>query len=406
MALTRREFIRQMMALGFSAATAGTLFSLLACGREETTVPTPAPASTTPPPGTPGSAARLTPTAPPSATPSSAATPIPADTPAATPSSAATLTPTDTPAAAPSSAATPTPTDTPPATPGSAATSTPTDTPAATPSPTPAGAYLAVARGESPTAMVQAALKALGGIERFVKPGHDVIIKPNIGFGDYSYEYAATTNPEVVGALTALCVGAGAKRVRVMDNPTGATAEQAYARSGINDAVTAAGGQMETMSSLKFRETAIPEGRDITNWPVYKDVLDADVLINVPIAKDHSLARLTLGMKNLMGVVTNRGDFHANLGQRLADLSSLVRPTLTVVDAVRILMNHGPTGGSLDDVKLANTIIASHDFVAADAYAATLFGLTGSDIPAIRAGADMGLGTMDLSRVKVEEIRV
>jgi uncharacterized protein (DUF362 family) len=254
--------------------------------------------------------------------------------------------------------------------------------------------------------MVQAAVKALGGIERFVKPGDDVIIKPNIGFGDYSYEYAATTNPEVVGALTALCVGAGAKRVRVMDNPTGGTAEQAYARSGIKDAVIAAGGQMEVMKNLKFQETAIPEGQDITSWPVYRDVLDADVLINVPIGKDHSLGRLTLGMKNLMGVILNRGEFHSNLGQRLADLSSLVRPTLTVVDAVRILMDHGPTGGSLDDVKLANTIIASHDVVAADAYAATLFGLTGADVPAVVAGAEMGLGTMDLGRIKVQEISV
>ena len=403
MALSRREFIRQMMALGFSAATAGTLFSLLACGREETRLPTSSPTSMTRRFGTPSSTATITPAASPTGTPSSTAAPTPTASPPATPGSAAT--PAAPSSATPSDAATPT--APPPASPSAAATPTATAPPSATPSPSPAGAYLAVARGESPTAMVQAAIRALGGIERFVKPGNDVIIKPNIGWGDYSYEYAATTNPEVVGALTALCLGAGARRVRVMDSPCGgATAEQAYARSGIKDAVTAAGGQMEVMKDLKFEETAIPDGRDITSWPVYKDVLDADVLINVPIAKDHSLGRLTLGMKNLMGVITNRGDFHSNLGQRIADLNSLVRPTLTVVDAVRILVDHGPTGGSLDDVKVTNTIIASHDFVAADTYAATLFGLTGADIPAIRAGADMGLGTMELSRVKVEEIRV
>ena len=254
--------------------------------------------------------------------------------------------------------------------------------------------------------MVRAALNALGGIQRFVKSGDDVIIKPNICTADYSYEYAAFTNPEVVGALTALCVGAGAKRVRVMDLPLSHNCEQEYTRSGIADAVVAAGGQMEVMSSGNFEETAIPEGWDITSWPVYRDVLDADVLIDVPIAKDHTLGRLTLGMKNLMGVILDRGGFHSNLGQRLADLSSLVRPTLTVVDAVRILMDHGPTGGSLDDVKLANTIIASRDIVAADAYAATLFGLTGAGVPAIVAGAEMGLGTMDLSSIQVEEINV
>jgi uncharacterized protein (DUF362 family) len=111
-------------------------------------------------------------------------------------------------------------------------------------------------------------------------------------------------------------------------------------------------------------------------------------------------------MKNLIGVVLDPGKLHFNLGQRIADLNSLVRPTLTVIDAVRILMNNGPTGGNLDDVKLANTVIASQDTVAADSYAATLFGLTANDIPAIRSGAQMGLGTMDLSNIKIEEISV
>ncbi|MFC1893117.1 DUF362 domain-containing protein [Chloroflexota bacterium] len=255
--------------------------------------------------------------------------------------------------------------------------------------------------------MVQTVIKALGGIERFVKPGNDVIIKPNICVAYHSYEYAATTNPEVVGTIVWLCLGAGAKRVRVMDQPFGGTPERAYAISGIEEAVRNAGGQMEIMSGeIKFRETAIPEGGDVTSWPVYGDVLDADVLINVPIAKHHSLARLTLGMKNLMGLILERNKFHSNLGQRVADLTSLVRPTLTVVDGVRVLMNHGPTGGSLDDVKLANTIIASHDIVAADAYASTLFDLKGADIPAIRAGAQMGLGTVDLSSIKIEEISI
>jgi uncharacterized protein (DUF362 family) len=254
--------------------------------------------------------------------------------------------------------------------------------------------------------MVEAAVRALGGIEQFVKPGYDVIIKPNICVAYHSYEYAATTNPEVVGTLVAMCKGAGAKRVRVMDQPFGGTAEQAYAITGIEEAVRAAGGQMETMSQIKFRSTAIPDGIDIKNWPVYSDVLEADAVINVPIAKHHSLARLTMGLKNVMGVVQNRNLLHLNLGQRVADLTSLVKPELTVVDCVRILMNNGPTGGNLNDVKLANTVIASRDVVAADAYAATLFGLTGADIPAVRAAAQMGLGTMDLRGIRIEEINV
>ena len=265
-------------------------------------------------------------------------------------------------------------------------------------------AYLSVARGEDTAAIVMAAVAALGGIERFVKSGDDVIIKPNICVAYHSYEYAATTNPDVVGTLVQLCKGAGAKRVRVMDSPFGGTAEQAYEISGIAAAVTAAGGEMEVMNPNKFRKTAIPDGRDITEWAVYQDALAADVLIDVPIAKHHSLARLTLGGKNLMGLIQNRSGIHSNLGQRIADLTSLVRPTFTMIDAVRMLMNHGPTGGNLDDVKLANTVVASADIIAADAYAATLFGKTADDIAYVKAGADMGIGTLDLDSIKIEEI--
>ena len=266
-------------------------------------------------------------------------------------------------------------------------------------------AYLAVARGGSPAEITKRAIAALGGIEHFVDSGDDVIIKPNICVAYHTYEYAATTNPEVVATLVSLCLGAGAKKVRVMDYPFGGSAEDAYARSGIEEAVTAAGGQMEQMAKMKYKKAPIPDGRDLKEWLVYQDVLEADVFVNVPIAKHHNLARLSLGMKNLLGVVLDRNKYHRNLGQRLADLTSLVYPTLTVVDAVRILVDHGPTGGSLEDVKQMETVIASHDPVAADSYAATLFGLAGADIPYVKAAAEMGLGEMDLSSLKIEEIQ-
>lgn len=267
-------------------------------------------------------------------------------------------------------------------------------------------AYLAVARGGSPAEITKQAVAAVGGIERFVHSGDDVIIKPNICVAYHTYEYAATTNPEVVATLVSLCLGAGAKKVRVMDYPFGGSAEAAYERSGIAQAVTAAGGQMEQMAKVKYGKTPIPDGRDLKEWPVYQDVLEADVFINVPIAKHHELARLTLSMKNLLGVILDRSKVHRNLGQRIADLTSLVHPTLTVVDAVRILVDHGPTGGSLDDVKQLDTVIASHDPVAADSYAATLFDLAGADVAYVKAAAEMGLGEMDLASLKIEEIQV
>jgi uncharacterized protein (DUF362 family) len=254
--------------------------------------------------------------------------------------------------------------------------------------------------------MVRQALAALGGMDQFVNPGDDVIVKPNICVAYHTYEYAATTNPWVVGALVRMALEAGARRVRVMDHPFGGSAEQAYVTSGIQEQVRSAGGQMEAMSQFKFVDASIPQGVDLQQCRIYDDVLKADVVIDVPIAKHHGLARLTLGMKNLMGVIYDRPAMHRNLGQRLADLSSRVRPTLTVVDAVRILMNHGPTGGNLDDVKQADTLIVSQDIVAADSYAATLFGLKPDDLAYVRAGAEMGLGRNDLSSLKIEEINV
>ena len=255
-------------------------------------------------------------------------------------------------------------------------------------------AYLAVVRGQEPRAITLAALAALGGIERFVKSGADVIVKPNICVDFRSYEYGATTNPEVVATLVELYL------------PFGGSPESAYARSGIGDAVKAAGGKMEVMNRAKFRKVEIPEGRDLTSWEVYQDILTADVVIDVPVAKHHSRTRLSLAGKNLLGVILRRNQMHTNLGQRTADLVSVVRPTLTVVDAVRTLMAHGPGGGNLDDVRQTNTVIASHDIVAADAYAATLFDLTGDQIAYVKAAADMGLGTLDLERIKIEELAV
>ena len=250
------------------------------------------------------------------------------------------------------------------------------------------------------------ALAAMGGMEKFVPKGARVVIKPNICVAYHTYEYAATTNPWVVGALVKLALEAGAGSVQVMDYPFGGSPEQAYTISGIEEQVKAAGGEMVFMPGFKYKSADIPRGIDLKKTRVFQDALNADVLINVPIAKHHSLARLTLGMKNQMGLIQDRAAIHRNLGQRLADLTSLFHPTLTVVDAVRILMNNGPTGGDLNDVKQLNTIIVSPDIVAADSYATTLFGLRPEDIAYIPAAAAMGLGSSDLSSLKIEEIAV
>lgn len=294
----------------------------------------------------------------------------------------------------------------------------PTSSPPATPAPgnkalpqpaitsTPGIPDLVVARGGEPEALVRQALNALGGIKRFVSNGAKVVVKPNICVAYHTYEYAATTNPWIMGTIIKLCFEAGAKSVKVFDYPFGGSSQEAYIKSGIQEQVVAAGGEMLFMPGFKYVSTAIPQGQDLKKTDVFDEILKADVLIDVPIAKHHSAARLTLGMKNMMGVVRNRSALHANLGQCIADLNTIVRPKLTLVDAVRILMANGPSGGNLDDVKKLDTLIASADIVAADSFATTLFGLQPDDIPYISAATTMGLGRSDLSKLKIEEISV
>ena len=231
-----------------------------------------------------------------------------------------------------------------------------------------------------------------------------MIVKPNICVSYRTYEYAATTNPWVVGTLVKMAFEAGASSVKVLDYPYGGSAADAYAKSGIGQQVQAAGGQMVVMSDRKYVSTRVPAGKWLKRTDVYDEILKADVLINVPIGKVHSSATLTLGMKNLMGVVRDRSSMHGNLGQAIADLNTLIVPDLTVVDCVRILTGNGPSGGRLSDVKKLDTIVAGTDIVAADSYAATLFGLKPNDLDYVRIGAAMGLGRSDLSELRVQEL--
>lgn len=283
----------------------------------------------------------------------------------------------------------------------------PAEPKAPTSTPPPDAAYLAVARGGTdPEALTRRSVQALGGLERFIAKGSRVVIKPNICTAGRSYEFAATTNPWVVGALVKMSLEAGAGKVIVLDYPFDGTSGQAYTDSGIRDQVLASGGEMEEISMVKFVSTSLPDAKVMTQADIYDTVLGADTLINVPIAKDHGLARISMGMKNLLGVIRDRPVCHGDLAGYLPDLAGFLRPALTVVDCVRILTANGPTGGNLSDVQTLNTVVASADFVAADAYSTSFFGLKPADLPYVRAAGERGLGLTDLTNVKVEEITV
>jgi uncharacterized protein (DUF362 family) len=262
---------------------------------------------------------------------------------------------------------------------------------------------LAVRRGQDIPKLVRDTVGALGGMQKFVKPGNVVVVKPNIGW-DRTVELAANTHPEVVRALVELCLEAGAKQVRLFDR-TCNDARRCYTQSGIAAALENLKSdrvELEHIDPRAFRELIIRGGKALPSWEFYQPALEADVFINVPIAKHHSISRLTLAMKNLMGVIGgSRGKLHTDIAEALADINSVLPSDLTVIDATRILVANGPQGGRTEDVRRLDTLIASPDIVAADAYAATLFDLKPEEVPSIVAGARRGLGVMDLGRIRL-----
>lgn len=262
-----------------------------------------------------------------------------------------------------------------------------------------------VAQQGSPADMVRAAVEALGGMGRFVKPGQFVVIKPNFTWGNPP-ENASDTSPEVLGTVVELCKAAGARRVLAVDHVLVGNLSNCLDRTGARKAVESAGGEILGLpvsgQDNRYQEATLPKGQHIKKAQVIKEVLEADVFINVPIAKDHGSSRLTLSLKNLLGTVQDRGAFHSSLDQSIADINTLVKSNLIILDAVRILTSGGPDGPG--KVEKPGKIIAGTDPVAVDSYAATLFKLTGNDIGHIRRAKAAGLGESDLTKVLVQTV--
>jgi uncharacterized protein (DUF362 family) len=261
--------------------------------------------------------------------------------------------------------------------------------------------------------MVRRAIHALGGMDKLVSRGDRVIIKPNIAWNQRP-EFAANTNPQVVAALVELCRESGANRVKVMDHTCSANPEPSYINSGISAAALQAGAQIVYLNKNRFQDFSILGGKILKSWPFYEEMVyanEVDVLINVPIAKQHGTSRLSMGLKNVFGMIGgDRGSLHTDIHPKIADLNKFITVDLTVLDAFRILKNHGPTGGRLDDVdnspEHARRIIVSTDPVAVDAYGATLFGMQPADIGYIRESHEHGLGEIDYRIRGFEEILV
>jgi len=264
---------------------------------------------------------------------------------------------------------------------------------------------LVVAQGESPQALVQRALAEIGGMSRFVARGETVVVKPNIAW-DRSPEQAATTHPDVVAEVVRQCFAAGAGSVIVTDVSCN-DAQTCFERSGIAAAAKAAGAEVVLPEPRFFRQVDL-KGDTLGVWPVLEPFLEAHKLINVPIAKHHSLTGVTLGMKNWYGLIGgNRSRLHQRIHESLVDLTAFARPTLTVLDGYRVLMRNGPTGGDEADVQLKKSLIVSTDPVAVDAYAARAWwDLDVSRLRFLRLAEARGLGRADFAALRTKTLTV
>ena len=261
-------------------------------------------------------------------------------------------------------------------------------------------ARLAVAGAGGPVDNLRRALAAVGGIERFVGRGHRVAIKPNCAW-DRSPEQAANTNPELVGELARLCLAAGAASVVVVDNSCHDPV-RTFARSGIAAAARAAGAAVahQGNSGTERRDLG---GLTLGTWEVLRPIVEADRLINVPIVKHHSLPGATLGMKNWFGaVVGSRPSLHQQIARVSAELGAAFNPTLTVMDATRVLVGGGPTGGSLSLVKPLDLVGVATDPVAAEAWGASLLDISPDRLSHIALAQQLGLGSPDWRSLVVE----
>jgi len=260
---------------------------------------------------------------------------------------------------------------------------------------------LAMIQGDSPGQITKEAISAVGGIKRYIAKGDVVIVKPNIGW-DRTPEQAACTNPEVVKAIVELCVEADAKQVIVMDNTIN-PARRTYARSGIAKAAKEAGAKVPYVNPHHLKKMAL-NGEWFKEWEVYTDFVEADKIINVPIAKTHSLSRLTMGLKNWLGAVGGaRNQLHQGLDYAMIDLAKFFKPTLTVLDAYRILLRNGPQGGRLSDAQLYKTVVAGVDYVAVDALGATFFDIKPEELPYLQLASEREIGRIDLEKLKIEK---
>ncbi|MDO5317255.1 MAG: DUF362 domain-containing protein [bacterium] len=262
-----------------------------------------------------------------------------------------------------------------------------------------------VVHGEDIPKMIAAGIAKMGGWEKFVKPGAKVALKPNLAWKS-TPEQGGNTHPAIVREVVLAAEAAKAKQVLIPEN-TCQPEKETFPTSGILEALKGTKAKLYRPKRADYVEVDVPKGKICRKAKVSRDLIEADCLINMPVAKHHGGATLTISMKNWMGAVDNntRRSWHRDgLHQCIADFSTYLKPHLVIVDATRIMLDHGPQGPG----KLAHPheIIFSTDPAAADAYAASLFNKTPQDVPHIKLAGELGVGCIDLAKIKIERVEV
>lgn len=265
---------------------------------------------------------------------------------------------------------------------------------------------LVAIKGGEPAAMFDKAIEAYGGISRFVKKGQTVVVKPNIGW-DAPPERAADTNPELVKRVIEHCFNAGAKQVYVFDH-TCNNWVKSYKNSGIQDASKDAGAKVVPGNSESYyQQVSIDNEGIIRDIKVHELILDSDVFINIPVLKNHNSSKVTIAMKNLMGIIWDRGHWHREgLHEAIAEFPMWRKPDLNIVDAYRVMKRNGPRGVSTEDVVKMQYQLISTDIVAVDAASTKVFGMDPANVPYIQKAHDYGVGNKNLDALNIKRIAV
>jgi len=257
-------------------------------------------------------------------------------------------------------------------------------------------------KGIAPKLLTQA-IDGLGGIQRFVKRGDVIWIKPNIGW-DRTPEQAANTNPELLATLIQMCFNAGAKKIKMGDNPCNPAAKT-YENSGIAPMARKLGVEVLFVDETRCKQMAI-KGEAIKTHPVFPEIVECDLVINVPILKHHRLADLTMCMKNYMGVIGDRKKFHLDIATSVTDMTAFMKPRLCILDAIRVLTANGPSGGKLEDVAVKGTVAAGVDIVALDAFGAEVMGKDPKAIKSVVKGEERGIGKINYRSLALKEFSI